>query len=142
MPKTLADFVREARAQIREIDADTLEEWREAGRDMLLVDVREPGEYAAGHIPGAINIPRGILEGAADPAYKHRHPELCQARERTVVVYCQTGGRSAMAARTLQDMGFGHVLHPAGGVECWAGEDYPLVTGEKASSTGAETSIS
>ncbi len=142
MTKTLADFVREARARIQEIDADTLNDWLEAGEDLLLVDVREPGEYAAGHIPGARNIPRGTLEGAADPGYKHRHPELCQARQRRVVLYCQTGGRSAMAAATLNEMGFQAVWSLAGGIECWEGEDYPLESGEATNSTGSLTSSS
>jgi len=142
MAKTLADFVRAARERTQEVDADTLNDWLEAGDDLLLVDVREPEEFAAGHLPGAVNVPRGVLEGAADPNYKHRHPQLCQARERRVVVYCQTGGRSAMAAATLQEMGFGEVWNLAGGIECWEGEDYPLESGEATKSNGSLTSIS
>lgn len=127
MPKRLADFVKEARAQIRELKADELDEMIEDHADVLIVDVREPEEFAQGHIPGALNVPRGTLEGAADPSYKHRVPTLCEAQARDVVLYCATGGRSAMAAKTLQEMGFSRATSLAGGIEMWAAEGLPLV---------------
>jgi rhodanese-related sulfurtransferase len=86
--------------------------------DMLLIDVREHGEYENGHIKGAHMIPRGILEAAADPAYPKHLPELTAARDRQVVVYCATSGRSAMVAAVLQIMGFKNVLNMAGFALC------------------------
>lgn len=130
MPKKLGDFVSAARAAIRELSADDLDEMRDARNELLIVDVREPQEYADGHIEGAILVPRGTLEGAADPGYKKRHPVLCTAQRRPIVVYCESGGRSAMAAHTLQEMGFEEVYNLAGGVEVWEAEDYPLVKSE------------
>lgn len=124
--KGIGEFVAQARARIREIDPDTLAEWRITEPDLLIVDVREADEYVTGHIPDSILIPRGILEGAADPAYKHRIEPLCVARSRPVVVYCQTGGRSALAADTLQQMGFLNVASLAGGLDLWESEDQPV----------------
>ena len=123
MAKALKDFVTEARSRVTEVDPDTAEEMREERDDLLILDVREPDEYAAGHIPGAVNVPRGTLESAADPDYKHPHPELCRARERPILLYCKSGGRSAMATATLADMGFREVYNIAGGAAVWIGDD-------------------
>lgn len=129
MPKSLMDFVAEARERVKHLSADELEAMRHQRDTLLVVDVREPDEYAAGHLPGALLVPRGTLEGAADPAYKHRNPALCQAHGQPIVVYCQTGGRSAMAADTLQQMGFQEVYNLAGGFENWEAEELPVVAG-------------
>jgi len=125
MAKTLGDFIRAARAQIREWDAETAHARLAAG-GVLVVDVREPDEFAAGNLLGALCVPRGILEGAADPQYKLRVELLCRARRQPVLLYCQTGARSAMAAVTLQEMGYCEVYSLAGGVECWLAEGYAL----------------
>ena len=126
MAKTLGEFIAEARRQIQEIDADSLEDWTRGRDDLLLVDVREPEEFQVGHLPGAILVPRGTLEAAADPGTKHRHPLLCDARCRPVVLYCASGGRSALAARTLQEMGFEEVYSLAGGMDVWEAEGFPV----------------
>ncbi len=128
MKMTLGDFVAAARARILEITAEELDLRLEDNEELLLVDVREADEFGRGHIPGAINVPRGILEGAADPGYKLRIEPLCSAQERTLIVYCETGGRSALAAAVLQDMGFTKVFNLAGGSVLWAAEGLPLVT--------------
>lgn len=128
MAKTLADFVREARAQIEEWDAETAHA-RLAQEPVLVVDVREPHEYDQAHVPGAINVPRGTLEGAADPGYKHRVEQLCHAHKQTILLYCQSGGRSAMAGVTLKQMGFEHVYNLAGGMEVWEAEGLPVAKG-------------
>ena len=97
MAKRLMDFVAEARSRIVEINADKLVELRGQKPDLLLLDVREPQEHVAGHIEGSLNIPRGVLEAAADASYKAPHPELSKAHKRPIVVCCATGGRSAFA---------------------------------------------
>lgn len=125
MAKKLGDFVREARTRIEEWDAETAYERMEA-QDVLVIDVREPDEFEEGHLPGAINIPRGTLEGAADPNYKHRDERLCNAHARTLLLYCQSGGRSAMATATLKEMGFDRAFNLAGGIEVWEAEDLPI----------------
>lgn len=129
MTKTLSDFIQEARHRVTEVSAEDLAELREAGEDLVLVDIREPYEHEKLHIPGSLLIPRGTLEGAADPNNKHRIEALYTARERTVVVYCETGARSALAADTLQQMGFEKVLNLAGGIKMWEAEDLDVASG-------------
>ena len=126
-PLGLMDFVKAARAQIRELDPDAFEALRAGRDDLLVVDVREPSEHEQGHIEGALLVPRGILEAAADLEYPKHVEALCRARNRPVVLYCATGGRSAMAALTLQQMGFADVYSLAGGMARWEKEGRPLV---------------
>lgn len=129
MPKTLSDFIRAARERIEEIGADDLADLLDEGADLLLVDMREPYEYETKHIPGALLIPRGVLESAADPHNARRVEALHTARERTVVLYCDTGARSALAAAVLQEMGFERVRNLAGGIKLWEAEDYAVAAG-------------
>ncbi|MDD3528495.1 MAG: rhodanese-like domain-containing protein [Gallionellaceae bacterium] len=124
-PMGLMDFVRAAKSCIREIQPRELLEKMASKEDMLLIDVREHGEFENGHIQGAHLVPRGILEAAADPAYPKHLPELAAARDRQVVVYCATSGRSAMAAAVLQMMGFKNVINLDGGYMRWVSEGMP-----------------
>ena len=126
-PMGLMDFVRAAKACITEITPGELLEKLKSQEDLLLVDVREHGEFEAGHIKGAQLVPRGILEAVVDPAYPKHLPELTAARERQVIVYCATGGRSAMAAAVLQMMGFKNVLNLDGGFVRWVADGMPEV---------------
>ena len=125
-PMSLMDFVKAARARIAEVDPAELQKMMEEVDDLLLVDVREGSEHEQGHLKGAMLVPRGILEAAADPKYPKHQPELASARERPLAVYCATGGRSAMAALTLQLMGFKNVVNLAGGISRWQQEDRPV----------------
>jgi rhodanese-related sulfurtransferase len=125
-PMSLMDFIKAAKARIREVSPQQLQQMLDSEDDLLLVDVRESSEHEQGHIKGAVLVPRGILEAAADPAYPKRHAELSAARQRPVVLYCATGGRSALAADTLQLMGFGSVFSLEGGFVRWAQEAMPV----------------
>jgi rhodanese-related sulfurtransferase len=126
MSLTAQDLVASARAAITEIDAKRLLHLQ-ADR-VPLVDVREPAEYAAGHVPGAVNIPRGVLEfevdghpavnGIKDPALGHR--------ELPIVLYCRSGGRSALAAEALKRLGFVEPLSLAGGFNGWVEQQLPV----------------
>lgn len=127
MAKTLSDFVKEARSRIQEVRADDLDEMIENHDDLLILDVREPQEYAAGHIPGALHVPRGMLEVAADAQSKGRVEALAGAQNRTIVTYCASGGRSAMAADTLKQMGFEKTYSLAGGIATWSAGGMPVV---------------
>lgn len=120
------DFVMEAKSHIKEISADELLDMQDGNTDMLVVDVREPGEFIHGHIKHAMLVPRGILEAAADTQYPKSNETLRDARERSLVVYCATGGRSAMAAKTLQDMGYTQVFSLAGGFSAWEQAGKPV----------------
>lgn len=117
--KSALDLVADARQQINELDLDAA---TAAVRDAdLLIDVREPDEYAGGHLPGAINIPRGLLEFrlSSDPAL--------ESRELKIVLYCKTSGRAALSAVNLQAMGYLHVSSIAGGYDAWVGAGKPTV---------------
>ena len=118
MPKSLTDLVSAARGRIAEVDVAALSD-EKAASDLLLVDVREPDEHRLGRIPGAVLIPRGTIEPAADLVFPMRHPELSQARKRRVVLYCGSGGRSALACDVLREMGFEDVASLAGGFAAW-----------------------
>ena len=126
-PVGLMDFVASAKARIQEITPEVLHQTLAAGQpELLLVDVRESSEHEQGHIDGALLVPRGILEAAADPSYPKHMPELSAARERSLVLYCATGGRSAMSAVVLQLMGYTKVLSLAGGFSGWEAAGLPV----------------
>jgi rhodanese-related sulfurtransferase len=127
MGKSVEDFANEAKREITLLSVDDVD--ARLG-EALLLDVREPSEYAKGHLPGARLVPRGLLEIKADAAHPMRDPDLGD-RARPVVTYC-TGGigvRSAMAARTLQEMGFANVGCLQGGLEAWTAADKPVDSG-------------
>ena len=109
--KNAHDLVLEAKAQIHEVALEDAETAIRAAD--LLLDVREADEFQAGHIPGAINIPRGVLEFKLS-----NDPALC-ARELNIVLYCKTSGRAALAACSLQAMGYRQVQSLAGGFDAW-----------------------
>jgi rhodanese-related sulfurtransferase len=80
---------------------------------VLIVDVRDPSEVErTGKIKGAVNVSRGMLEFRADPQSQYHDPAF--RPDRTVLVYCASGGRSALAGRTLQEMGYGDVYNIGG----------------------------
>ena len=125
-PCSVSDLVAEARRQIREVDPRT---FAEAPGGAIVIDVREPAEFETGHIPGSINIPRGVLEFQVDahPAVAHVSDPALSHKERSLVVVCRTGGRAALSALNLQRLGFADVRSIAGGVVAWGEAGLPLV---------------
>lgn len=124
---TASDLVAEARQRIQEVAPAAFH--ADAG-DAVLIDVREPAEFDTGHLPGAINIPRGVLEFHVDahPAVANATDPALAHRERPLVLYCRTGGRAALAADNLQKLGFADVRSIAGGIEAWREAGLPVVT--------------
>jgi len=118
MTLTAQDLVANAKQQIKEIDTVTAQS--QLGSSLIL-DVREPAEYSAGHLPGAINIPRGVLEFKIDT-----YPEFQGKQQASIVVYCQTGGRSALATHALNQLGYEKAVSMAGGFKAWAENGLPL----------------
>lgn len=127
MARSLADFVREALQVVEEIPPERARALLEAPdrEGWHFVDVREPDEFAEGHVPGARSFPRGFLEVRADLEHEKRDPWLAD-RDRKLVLYCGGGNRSALAARTLGQMGFRRVVSMAEGWTGWTGRGYPV----------------
>ena len=125
MSKTAADLVAAARGKVRELSPAQAQ--AELGA-CVLIDVREPGEYAEGHLPGAINLPRGVLEFKieAHPALACSTSPALADRQRPIVLYCLSGGRSALAADSLQRLGFKDVQSLTGGIVAWRDAGLPL----------------
>jgi rhodanese-related sulfurtransferase len=115
--KTAADLVAEAKGRIENLTVDEVAAEMASG-DAVLVDLREPDELATnGKIPGSVNVPRGMLEFRADPSSAYHQDPFDPSRR--VIVHCASGGRSALAAATLQDMGYQRVAHLEGGITAW-----------------------
>ena len=92
--------------------------------DVAFIDLREPDERARdGVIPGAEPAPRGMLEFYADPESPYHKAVFASGK--TILLYCASAGRSALAARTLKDMGLEQVAHLAGGFKAWAAANAP-----------------
>jgi len=111
--RSYQDLVAEAKAHIREIEPAQVQ-----GRlsDLILLDVREPDEFDQGAVPGAVLIPRGLLEGSVRSLVPDPSAE--------VVVYCAGGARSALAAKTMQDMGYARVWSMRGGFGAWKAQGH------------------
>lgn len=109
--RTAHDLVADARKEIEEVPLNQADE-AIRNADMLL-DVRDPDEYRTGHIPGAVNISRGMLE------FKFTNDPALENRDMRIVCYCKTSGRAALSARALKEMGYLHVKSIAGGFDAW-----------------------
>jgi rhodanese-related sulfurtransferase len=117
--KSAHDLVEQARTKIQEISMSEAESALQAAD--VLIDAREPDEFREGHIEGALNIPRGVLEFKLSGA-----PEL-SARDLHIVLYCKTSGRAALAAASLQEMGYLSVKSIAGGFDAWVAAGKPAI---------------
>jgi len=109
--KTAHDLVMAAKARINEFsvtDAHSV-----LVNADVLIDVREPAEFQQGHISGAINIPRGLLE------FKIGSMQGLDSRDTQIVLYCKTSGRSALAGASLAEMGYINVSALSGGIDAW-----------------------
>jgi rhodanese-related sulfurtransferase len=125
--KSLDDFINEALEHVDELFPWDLEDALQEINNLLLLDVREPWEYDAMHIRGAINVPRGILETACEYDYEETVPELVEARERDIVVICRSGKRSVLAASVMQQMGYRNVKSLKTGMRGWSDYEQEMV---------------
>jgi rhodanese-related sulfurtransferase len=121
--KTAAQMIQEARQRVQNLTVEEVADELAKG-SVTLVDVREQAEWEAGMIPGAMHAPRGLLEVAADPTHP-AHRKGLDPHQR-VLLYCATGGRSALSADTLQNMGYTNVAHLDGGIKAWAASGRPV----------------
>ena len=111
---TREDMLAAARNEIVLVNADRAEAL--IAQQALILDVRESAEYQAGHLPQAINVPRGVLEFKVG-----NHPQL-QDPQQSILIYCKNGGRSTLAALTLKQMGFHQFEMLVEGFDGWSGD--------------------
>lgn len=125
--KRYADLVADALTRVREIQPWDLTRQLAAGSQAILLDVREPAEFAMLRIPNSINVPRGVLEQSCEWDFDETVPALAAGREREIVVICRSGYRSALVADVMQVMGFGNVVSLKSGVRGWNDFEQPLL---------------
>ncbi|MEZ0169721.1 rhodanese-like domain-containing protein [Microvirga sp. TS319] len=112
MPKTVKDFLSEANSVIPRLSPAEAKEKIQSS-DVLVIDVRDPTEVQkTGRLKGAVNVSRGMLEFRADPESPYHDPAF--QKDRTILLHCASGGRSALAGKTLQDMGYTAVFNIGG----------------------------
>jgi rhodanese-related sulfurtransferase len=120
-----AELVGRVKATIKECSVTDAQDC--VASDTLLVDIREPAEFHRGHIPGAVHLPRGLLEFEIHGLVQNSMRDQNVAPEdRPIVLYCGTGGRSALAAETMATLGYRNVRSMSGGIVAWAQAKLPL----------------
>jgi rhodanese-related sulfurtransferase len=115
-------IVNDAKARVQECSVHDVRAWLDAGESFHLVDVREESEWAAGHLPTAMHLGKGVIERDIESAISDHSAKL--------VLYCGGGYRSALAADNLQRMGYVSVISMDGGVRGWKEADFEIVTDE------------
>ncbi|WP_113906775.1 rhodanese-like domain-containing protein [Aliidiomarina celeris] len=130
MVKNSNEIVAQAKTRISEVSVQELAQVME-NHHSIVIDVREPDEFAAGFIDRSVNYPRGVLEMRI-----HQHPQvsshcdtnaaLNELANQPVYLICRSGARSALAADALQNMGFTQVFSVAGGFNAWKEAGYPV----------------
>ncbi len=122
--KTAVELVTEAKGRVENLTPQQVAAELEGG-GATLIDIREDDErHQNGAIPNAVRAPRGMLEFWADPTSPYHREEFDPARR--TILYCASGGRSALAADTLQRMGYTNVAHLDGGIKAWKEGDNPV----------------
>jgi rhodanese-related sulfurtransferase len=116
--KTAKDMVAEAKQRVTNLTPAQVAEEIASG-DVLLVDLREAAECEQhGTLPNAVHAARGMLKFYADPTSPYHNPAFAPSRR--VILFCASGGRSALGADTLQQMGYTNVAHLDGGMKAWS----------------------
>ncbi|MCB0416888.1 MAG: sulfurtransferase [Bdellovibrionaceae bacterium] len=110
--------VKEAKAVIKENSIHEVKAKQDSGHQFFLVDTREDLEWEASRIKGAIHIGKGVLERDISQNIPDKNAEI--------ILYCGGGSRSALAAESIQKMGYKNVINMAGGIRAWADADYPM----------------
>ncbi len=115
--KSVSEMVLEAKQSIENLTPDKVDE-ELAGNNVVLIDIRESEEATQnGQIPGSVLAPRGMLEFYADSTSNYYRPEFDMNKR--IILYCASGGRSALAVASLKNMGYENVAHLDGGINAW-----------------------
>jgi rhodanese-related sulfurtransferase len=110
-------IVNDAKKRVKECTVDDVKKRLDRGEKFTLVDTREESEFAAGHVPGALHLSKGVIERDIEKKVPDKSAPL--------VLYCGGGFRSALAADNLQKMGYTNVISMDGGMRDWRGKKYP-----------------
>ena len=113
-------IVNDAKTRIEETDIDAVKTKLDRGEKFLLIDVREESEFAKDHLPGAIQLGKGIIERDIE--------ERVPAKNSLMILYCGGGFRSALAADNLQKMGYTRAISMDGGIRAWREKGFPLTS--------------
>ncbi len=124
--KRYDDLIADALTRVKEVAPWDLGRRVKTGDAPMLLDIREPAEFAALHIPGSINVPRGVLEQSCEWDYDETVPELAGGHGREIVVICRSGRRSALGADVMQQMGFTNVVSLKLGIRGWNDAELPM----------------
>jgi rhodanese-related sulfurtransferase len=117
MAKSALELVKEAKATIENLTPQQVESELASG-NAVLIDIREAEELTqTGKIAGSTHAPRGMLEFYADPTLPYHKPIFEPSKR--LILHCASGGRSALAAQTLTQMGYSNVAHLDGGIKAW-----------------------
>jgi len=117
-PPVVKEMVAKARAAIKVVSAEDVKVAIEKKEKVVILDVRDPSEYAAGHLPGAVNVSRGTLEFGIWGKVSDQNAKM--------YVYCKTAGRSALATKTLNDLGYKNAVLMDAQFEDWIKAGYPV----------------
>lgn len=124
MGKSASELVAEAKTKVENLDVDAVEAELKSP-NTVVIDLRESEELAAtGRIPGSVHVPRGMLEFRADPTSPYHQDPIDPSKR--IILHCASGGRSALAATTLQAMGYNNVAHLDGGFTAWKAAGKPV----------------
>lgn len=124
MGKTSSELVTEAKTKVEVLDVNAVEAEMAAG-NAVVIDLRETEELTAtGRIPGSVHVPRGMLEFRADPTSPYHQDPIDPSKR--IILHCASGGRSALAATTLREMGYNNVAHLDGGFTAWKAAGKPV----------------
>jgi len=116
--KTVMDLLGATKAKITEVTPQQVKGEIDGGKELILLDVRDQEEFEAGHLPGAENVSRGLLE--------FKIGKVVPNQDADIVLYCRTGARSAFATATLQEMGYTKVRNMDGAFKGWVEAGYPI----------------
>lgn len=120
MTTPVKEWVDKARATTKQVTIGELKAAIDGAENMVVLDVREPNEFDVAHIPGAINVPRGLLEFSIWTVVPNK--------EAKIYVYCKTGARAALATKTLNELGYVNALAVDTGGVAWVKAGYPVQT--------------
>lgn len=123
-PKSAMELVKEAKSSIENLSPAQVQDEMK-NDNVQLVDIRDGEELKEnGKIPGSLHASRGMLEFYADPSLPYHKPEL--DKNKRIILHCASGGRSALAAKTLKEMGYENVAHMDGGYKAWKENGLPV----------------